>query len=181
MIDMTIEQKGLRELDEKLKLLPLEIQRNIGQRALNKGGRLVRDLARERVPIGKAFYKYPYGTRVRNKRRIGQLKDSIIVSKGRPSPGAEIVTNVKTRMKTGYYGRFIEKGWIPTGRTKRVRSAYGLTVRDARARMQKGKAKIQGRPFMQPALAMNAGRVLDTIQRELGRLIQWRMRKLNAG
>jgi len=28
---------------------------------------------------------------------------------------------------------------------------------------------------------MNAGRVLDAIQKELGRLIEWRMRKNNAG
>ena len=72
MIDMTIEQKGLRELDEKLKLLPLEIQRTIGQRALNKGARLVRDEARRRAPVGKAFYRYPYGTTARNRKRIGK-------------------------------------------------------------------------------------------------------------
>ena len=181
MIDMTIEQKGLRELDEKLKLLPLEIQRTIGQRALNKGARLVRDEARRRAPVGKAFYRYPYGTTARNRKRIGQLRDSIVIAKGKPSRGAEIVTNVKPRLKTGYYGLFIEKGWIPTGRTKGVRRAYGLTARKARARMQRGRAKVPGRPFIEPALVMSTGRVLDAIQKELGRLIEWRMRKSNAG
>ena len=181
MIDMTIEQKGLAELDAKLKMLPLEIQRTIAQRALNKGGRIVQGEARRRAPIGKAFYKYPNGTTAKNKKRIGQLRDSIIVTKGRPSKGWEIVTNVKTRLKTGYYGLFVEKGWTPTGRTGRIRRAYGLTVREARSRIAKGRAKIPGRPFLEPSLTMSAGRVLDTIQKELGRLIEWRMRKQNAG
>ena len=181
MISMTIEQKGLRELDEKLRLLPLEVQRSIGQRALNKGARIVKDDARRRAPMGRAFYRYPYGTTARNKRRLGQLRDSIVVTKGKPSRGAEIVTNVKPRLKTGFYGLFIEKGWIPTGRTKKVRAAYGLTVREARSRMQRGRAKVPGRPFIEPALVMSTGRVLDAIQKELGRLIEWRMRKSNAG
>ena len=77
MISMTIEQKGLRELDEKLRLLPLEVQRSIGQRALNKGARIVKDDARRRAPMGRAFYRYPYGTTARNKRRLGQLRGRV--------------------------------------------------------------------------------------------------------
>jgi len=172
--------KGLSELDASLRNLRIELQRSIAQQSLNAGAKIVKLFATSHVPIGKSEYIYPYG-RVRNKRIIGQLKAAIRISKGKARPGMSVRTIAFTKKKTGWYGIFIEKGWIPTGPRKRgYLSSEKVTFKQHRLyARQKGTQKISGRPFMKPALVQNVGSIVDKISEKMKQLIDketWRVR-----
>jgi HK97 gp10 family phage protein len=196
---------GLDKLDRSLKKLNWQLQKEIGQKALDDGGKIVQAAARSMAPVGKQFYNYPYLKRpVKNKRAIGQLKRSIDLQHVPAKGNVLLRTWIFPRMKgkrTGFYGIFLERGWTPTGprgqwSSKRTRGGrptgmsmkewggiikarQGITQKQWKQEQQKGRKRISPRPFMGPALKKNVNQVIskivDTIRIEIGKA-QWRER-----
>jgi hypothetical protein len=76
--------------------------------------------------------------------------------------------------KTGYYGFFIEKGWIATGRARRERSGAGRT------HGQKGVTggrKIPGRPWFEAAV----GAADDAAEKAAEATLEAKLHEIDSG
>lgn len=158
---------GLDELEVRLSNLPKEIEFCLVKEALLKGAEIIVAAARSKAPLGKTSYEYPAG-RVKNRRKLGQLKKSIRpMGRGKREMGA-IVLPIGFGA-AGYYGRFLERGWTPTGPHRGFRKLHELTVRGARRVLQSRRVKIGGLRFMRDAAAQNMIPAVDAVAKSVER------------
>lgn len=156
------EIKGLRELDERLKQLPVEIGRKVLTSAVRSGAYVIRREAIARAPVGKDD-PHP---------RYGRLSQNI-----RTAAVAERSASATVLVHTGraFWARFVEFGTgVRRVRRKRVMSDgttfYGLEV-----------APMPARPFMRPAFDAKSRTAVDAIAKALARGIDRAVAKLAAG
>lgn len=165
--------KGLQEMYANLKRLEMKIQKKVAGKALRAGAKIVQSSARSKAPRGKKVYRYAGrlgGKRkVVSRRPVGFLRRGIIVRRIR-LPNMLFSVSVGLR-KEAFYGKFIEKGWTPTGRWKKS----GRTRDDHRARAAATRSKIPGRPFMGPAVSDNVQAVIA----EVTRVVREELKTLN--
>lgn len=86
--------KGGRQLFDFLQQLPVKLERNVMRAALRAGGNVIRDEARNNVPV-----------------KLGALKKSIRVSTG--SKGGTVRATVKAGDKKAFYAQMVEYGTKP--------------------------------------------------------------------
>jgi hypothetical protein len=90
--------------------------------------------------------------------KTGQLQRSIkIITSAKSSAlASSLQGNIAPRMwvspekKTGYYGFFVERGWVTVGSRRRGRASTGSTHSQRGAQ---GGHKVPGRPWFDPAIA----------------------------
>lgn len=171
-ITATVNRPGLADLERRLQGLPLEVERELVSRALEAGARVIAAAAQAAAPLGSRFYQYGR-RRVRSRRRIGQMRRAIRpIGKGRRQ-GTSIVLPIGFGAP-GFYGRFIERGWTPTGPHAKWRSRHHLGARAARGLLQRDRRKIPGLQFMHRAAVVQLGPATDAVARSIGRgLEQW--------
>lgn len=154
----TVNVKGLDELAKMLDSLPVKIARNIMRAAVNAGSKVVRDKARELVPVDS-----------------GDLRKSIVTRQSKAANGT-ISGGVKTDL---FYARFVEFGTrahiITINAEKRPmrltrRGFREYSIRTINNMVRRGSLVIGGvfvgdsvshpgaspKPFMRPAIDASA-------------------------
>lgn len=128
---------GRRELESKLLGA---VTRNDLRVALRAGAAVFREGARRRAPIRKT----------KGKRRAGQLRRSIRTVERRAGTG-QVHFAVAATGK-GFYGKFIEQGWLHGGRL---------------GRKNPRRVRVPGRPFMGPTFDADESRAMDAVVAKL--------------
>ncbi len=171
MIDLVVNKiDGLAALEQRLSRLPVEMERKILGTAMREGADVIVAVAKAHAPIGKPVYTY--GTkRVKNKSRAGQLRKSIRAM-GKGSMRASYYVLPIGFGAKGFYGRFLERGWIPTGPHKKFRGAHGLTWKSARKVLQRGRKKITPLRFMMHAATSQMTPAVEAVARSIERSLQ---------
>lgn len=165
--------KGMRELALNLEGFPAKLQRKAMGVALRAAGRVIRDVARARVPV-----------------RFGKLKRSIRVTITRDRRNGNLVARViagrRARPDDPYYAWMVEGGTKPHiirgGNTGRSAASINRSIR--RGALRIGDAIIAGAvshpgakptPFLEPALAAGAEAALramaSTLEDEIAKLM----------
>lgn len=158
---ITFEVKGMRELDAALKRFPIDMQRDAVEKSLKAGSKIVQTHGRQNARHWK--------------RRTGEFFGGIVIRKLRaamPTYGVGV-------FKRGWFGRLLETGWTATG----PRGNKGIlltghlqvqtfrtdakTWRDWRSGRQRGKSRVEGHPWLEPALDRNQYRIVDAMADEL--------------
>jgi len=167
MIGVQVEVKGLAELGARLGRLPLKIEKKILGAALKSGAAVIVEPARQAAPTGRREYEYGNRT-VRSRRRIGQLRRAIrAFGSGRRQGGAFVLPIGFSA--AGYYGRFLERGWTPTGPHRAWRTKKGLTRDSARRVLQRGRSKIPGQRFVAESARRHMDRAVRAVAASLER------------
>jgi len=147
------EVKGLRELNEKLKRLGKDIERQAMRKGVRAAGRVILQQAKTNAR--------------RFKRQTGTLEKSIGMTVRKRRDGR--ISAIVGLDKTGFYGRFLEQGFHAVGRAKR-RGASGRRGRGA-ARDRGAGRRVAGRPFLGPALEQKAEAALAEFERAIREFI----------
>lgn len=140
---LTVEIKGLAELQEVLKSFPQRVAKNIMSRSVYAGAAVVRDDARKRAPTGKT----------------GKLKKSIRIKKARARRGStEVIYRVYT---AAYYGHMVERG-TKAHHIERVNAKALKIGKDYIIEFDHPGAKKK--PFLRPALDENTRAIIDAMR-----------------
>lgn len=163
---MTIEVKGLAELQAKMKSLPAKIQSRILNAALLAGGRVIAKAAKARVPV-----------------LTGNVRRKIVAKRGRPRGGIinRVIVGVRhgkeqasARLKKitedAYYYRFLERGYHAIGR--RSRKAFRQQKKHFALTGRRAARFIPARPFLANALRAGTTEALEVIRSRLSKGIQ---------
>jgi hypothetical protein len=164
---------GLAELEKRLNALPLKMERTIVGKALVEGAKAIVAPAKAAAPTGKREYVYG-DKRLKSSRRPGQMKRAIrAMGRGRKQGGLIVVPIGFSA--SGFYGRFMERGWTPTGPLKQLRKRSYITRDSARGYRQQGRQKIPGLQFIDRAARQHMRTAVDrvalSIRRQLGEFL----------
>jgi HK97 gp10 family phage protein len=154
---ISVEVTGLKQMSERLRKLPLEIQKDGMKTALRAGADVIADEARRLVPIKR-------GKLYRSIRE--SVKTDVDVSESEATIGAG---------KGAAHAHLVEFGTQPhtiTTKAKRILAALAPGALTAKA-FQVFGVKVQHpgarrRPFMRPAYDTKKEEALKTIAKELG-------------
>ena len=144
---MTIDVKGVIELNRLLKQLPGRVARNVARSGLRAGGAVIRDDARANLPSN-------YGT----------LKKSIYTKIGRQRSPYLMAARIGPRSGgskyDGWYGHIVEYGTLgsraePVKKSRTVNHATPLPT---------GLKPI---PFMRPAFESSKERAVDAMRQKI--------------
>lgn len=180
MANRTVEIKGLKELDERLKKFDDNVQRNIMRGAMRAGGKVFLDEAKTRVPVKSG--------QLRNSLRMsGGVDDSGLVSaiitagsttkvynsRGRAiknEPIFEIAPSGKKKYKTAFYASMVEFGTkshiISAKPPKSVLSFMGIN------RSKVEHPGSEARPFMRPTFDFSGVVAFETVADYLRKRIE---------
>lgn len=163
MADMTIEIRGLREIQDAMRELPKRINRNMLDQGLLTGARIVRDEAKARVPL----LREPDA-----RRRRGTLQRAIRAGRVRPQGYAAAVW-VRVRKLTGkQIARFKAKG--------KGKGSQNPNDPFYWAFVEFGTSTQPARPFMRPAFE---ARKVEAVNKSVGyfrQRVQAEIAKLGA-
>lgn len=146
---------GFRELNRKLKQLPIKIEQKVLGRAALAGAAVVRKDARRRAP-----------------KKTGLLRKSIVSRKKRGKYFGEVLYQIGPTV-SAFYGQFIESGFVATGPKKR-----GLTFRESRGRAKLRNKHYPAKPFLRPAFDENTKKIIDAMKIRLQKGIETEAAKL---
>ncbi len=142
---ITFDLKGFKEIDELLKTLPKNLQKEAIRKSMNKAAQIVVVEAKKRVPIWPHPHRYKGVSYP-----PGFLKKNIAWGVGTKNKGIYVTTRIVGIKKSKgkgyypYYARMVELGH---------KSRAGRDV--------------QPQPFMQPALTMNVQKITNTLRVQL--------------
>ena len=158
---------GGRQLLDALQQLPVKIERNVMRAALRAGANVIRNEARDNVPV-----------------RLGALRKSIRVSTG--SKNGRVWATIKAGSKEAYYWRWVEFGTKPhlikvqedeKPINSRLTAKRGQLTRVSMRTINRNALKIgsnfvgptvshpgaQPHPFMRPALDAKGNAAVDAV------------------
>lgn len=165
-----IEIHGFKELDESLRQFPILLQEDILKKAMVAGVRIYQEYAQAHAPVGTV----PHRNKKGQMEQPGTGKASIRIKKIKANSDASVRYAVGI-FKKGYYMKFIEKGWIPTG--PRGKATFNekqglfnkrITFKAHRAEAAKRNQPVPARPFLEPAYDRVTNTVIDTVRRTIG-------------
>jgi HK97 gp10 family phage protein len=149
-----IEIHGLREIQDKIRQLPVKIGRKVVYGALRKGAAVVRKAAQQNAPV-----------------RSGTLRKGFRVSRIHRGPEK---FGVYLTLKKGkgrsdkndpFYGRWVESGYRVGKKTVKVKVAR--SDRPGRTRtVRRGEREIPGQYFVRRALQAQSQAAIDAIVAE---------------
>lgn len=151
-----VEFKGIDELGRKFNSLERDVRDDALTSGMWAAARVFYDALKAAAPVmrgqAKSFSKLP-------QRAIGQLRNSITISRGRPTKDLTSQTISVGRLlvgpdkKTGFYGYFLEKGWkrSTTFSSKRIKRAATQTTHS-----QSGVTQYKDIPAPYPDWSKNA-------------------------
>ena len=165
-----LEIKGLKELDNELKNLPLKLQKEAFQDALKEGARVIKEEIVKRTPVRtKEWEKANYG------RPPGTLKrKGFTIMKSRKVPRDVIAYNVVANKKYGWYAWWVEKGHqrVSKKKFKGERFAYkSKYTGKTKSRPGRVLGFTQAKPFAVPGLQAGAGRAVEAIKNTIAKYI----------
>lgn len=153
----TITVTGLREVQDKLRTLPLRMKDRVILGSLRQGANLVKRAAQAKAPY-----------------KSGRLKSGIVVRNSKIHKGTMssdligVYITIKSKKKGDpFYGRFQEVGWNTAGKRKSVFrraivAAFGS--RSGRKTMP-GKTNVPGKDFIENAWNENREKAVNLIAR----------------
>ena len=156
---MTVKIEGLKELQEALRQLPLEIQKRPLRSAVSAGAKVIMDEAIRRAPQGetgnlrKAMYRY----RSRSRSTTGQETFLVGVRKGKK----EYVDSAKNRRLNRVGKKYTTQG----------KAYYWRFV-------EFGARKMAARPFLRPAFESKKMEAVETIKNRLAVAIENTAKKM---
>jgi HK97 gp10 family phage protein len=164
-MEFTIEVKGLRELNDQLEQLPVNIRDKAVQEALRNCTKIMVEAAKSKAPVGRKVAGYHQGSR-----SPGQLRNAIVSRKaGNPNPWTvdQYVMVSKGRKAGAFYAHMIEFGHkiiLITGRNRK-RTEWGY---------------YSPHPFMRPAFEENVSRMIEVFRSTLGKRVPKLLKKYGA-
>lgn len=134
--------KGGKELQDALNQLPAKIERNVMRSALRQGANVIRNQARQNVPV-----------------EDGDLKKSIKVSTR--ARGGKTTATLRAGDKRAFYAHMIEFGVAPHGVKKGAKRKSG--------KYQDGKKHpgFSAKPFMRPAVDDKADEAVQAVANQV--------------
>lgn len=161
------------DFKRQLQELGVRFERNAIRSGANAAGQVFRKAAIALAPE----LKTP------NKRRVrGVLKRSIYVARSRSQSGRGVETysvSFKKRKQGGgdpFYGRFLEAGWIPRGRGRKLRGGTRSKALQRARSLAHGARKITEYAFLLPAFKSAGAAALAAFNKK----IEERIAKENA-
>lgn len=154
-----IKVDGLKELRMALEALPKEIQGRPLRSAVSAAAGLIRDKAKQAVPVGEtgnlksAIYRY------RSRRNSATGRETFFVG----------IRQGKAQYKDTAYNR--RKGRVGKKYNTQGEAYYWRFL-------EFGTAKMQAKPFMRPAFEGSRGKILEVMKERLGKAIQTQANKL---
>lgn len=138
--------KGGKELQEALNQLPAKIERNVMRSALRQGANVIRNQARQNVPVDD-----------------GDLKKSIKVSTR--ARGGKATATLRAGDEKAFYAHFIEYGVKPHG----VKKGADLS----RGKLQDGKKHpgFPAKPFMRNALDDKSDEAIAAVAAQIRKVL----------
>lgn len=162
--------KGLKELDEELRNLPLKLQKKAFQDAVKSGARVIRDEVRKRTPVRtKEWEGANYGRPPGNLKRRG-----FSVLKSKKPPKGIVAYNVVANKKSGWYAWWVEKGHQRISKKKFKGERYKYTSKyTGKTRTRPGRVLgfVKAKPFAAPGLKAGAGRAIEAIKDTVAKYI----------
>lgn len=150
---LQFELKGMKELDEALSGLAEDLQRKALQQAARAGAKVVQDEAK----ATGAF-----------RDRTGTLRKSLVLKLDSAAKKWGQFRYKVGASAEGYYGYFIEKGYMATGPKKAGKSN------------KKGNARhVPASPFLRPALEDNIDKITEAIKKKLAQRIDYYANRYN--
>lgn len=156
----TVEIKGLKELDNNLKQLPLKIQKKVLRQAVRAGATIIRKEAKKNLK------------RLTFKRSTGTLEKSLIIVKDKKSKPFWPIFGVGPDSK-GWYGHLVEYGFYATGPKKK-----GVTYKASREKARAAGKHTPAKPWFRPAFDTTVKKVIEQIGKRLGMGIEREAAKL---
>jgi len=158
----TVEIKGIKELDNALRQLPLKAQKKVLKQSVGAGAAVIRKEARKNA-------------RKRKFKRTGYLAKQIksVYNKAKSRRWFPIY---EIGCGKAFYGLFIERGFIaigPKGKQKGTWKAW----RAAR-KVSKGAKHVAAKPWLRPALDNKARAAIDKMRIRAGQGIEKEAAKL---
>lgn len=179
-----IEIKGLKDLDEELKVLPMKIQKGILAGAVAKGATVFRDAAAGSAPVAsKQHYFYPYVRKSERLRRIASRLRGERKARGR-SASAILITpgNVRRGIRA-----FRTRDTSATG--LEIKYLIGPAKKKAAGAvndpwywrfLEFGTRHLRERRFLRTAFTANIQKVIEVVRQELERRIGRSKKKLEG-
>lgn len=166
----SLEIKGLKELDQELKDLPLKLQKKALQDAVKAGAKVIKEEVVKRTPVRtKEWEKANYG------RPPGTLKrKGFSVMQAKKAPKGVIAYNVVANKKYGWYAWWVEKGHQRVNKKKFKGTRYKYTSKytgKTKTRYGKVVGFVQAKPFAVPGLQAGAGRAIEVIKNTVAKYI----------
>ncbi len=141
-MDATITLKGGAELEALLEAMPDRLATNVMRGAMLAGANVIRDRARELVPVASGYT--PPG------HEPGHLRKCIVSGRGRG--GQDTVVAMVGITRAGFYGRFVEFGTAASPGHVTRKGVHHRAHHSTRAE-----------PFMRPAADEEAGAAAQAV------------------
>lgn len=160
------EVKGLREIEQALKRLPIELERKVLRRAVLAGAGVIRDEARRLAPVRTGALRQNIVARY-HKRKNGLVRYDVGIRKGRKGMDA-------------YYASMVEFGTSPHIIRAKKKKALGVDGRFGSVVRHPGAS---ARPFMRPAFDSKYNEAIDKVGQVVRRAVErheviyWKQRK----
>lgn len=136
-----------------------DLKESLARRMATTGGRIVRDDAIERAPLGGAGYDAGWKT---GSTEPGTLKDAIYLAYNeRQSNETQVVYSVSWNAKKAFWGVFMEFGFIQEHLITMNKNATFWTQK-GRERKD-GPQHVEAQPFLAPALDSNISQIRQAV------------------
>jgi HK97 gp10 family phage protein len=161
--------KGIEQLIEKFRQIPLTLRKRVLRNALAAGARVVRDDAKRNAPLLSGARKAPFRTR-------GTVRNAIAVRTSkvdRKAGNVGVFVNVKPLPGNKYKTVNVARGWL--GGTVKHRALVKRSARGANNPrdpfywrwLEFGTKKMAARSFLKPAAA-KLGDALNIFEAKIG-------------
>jgi HK97 gp10 family phage protein len=175
-----IQTHGMKELEQRLKALPTDLEKKVIKQAVFDACKIVRDEARAAAPVAVKphWLKLKKAGIVKGTVAMGYLKKKGVIISMNPKDINRYTEGVKFGKVTAligfarsaWYGFLIERGWIATGRKSK-----GVSISQHRRTIksrQHGWKHIPGRPFLRPAFQRNVVPVIELFRIRLNKYLE---------
>jgi HK97 gp10 family phage protein len=175
--EIQIQVRGLRDLRNKMALLPDKVQKQVIRQSLRVGANIVKKKAQENAPV-----------RTGNIRRGFRIMGSKI-HKAPPEIGIFVVIKRKKKSKGGrndpndpFYARFVEDGFHVGKKTKEKRTSVRKTGKQRGRRYTRyiREKEIPGQHFLQRAYDSTKSSALQAIVADAERRIERVVKELGG-
>lgn len=160
--EVTVNVKGLRELERVLKKLPERMGRLVLLKSLRAGAKPIIDAAKAKAPV-----------------ETGRLRDSIIARAQRIESPLTASVAVGPAGRRVFYGHLVEFGTDP--HKIKAKPFRVLRLRDGRFVKSVQHQGQTARPFLRPAFDERGSEAMRKIKTELGRNVEKAARRLAKG
>lgn len=172
----SVKVTGLRELNDALTKLADDVAIKYARGAVAAGAALIRDAARENVPVLSGKLKRSiYSKWIREASSRERQTFFVSVRRGKQFRAKQRVSKkgrtTMTKDLDAYYWTWVEFGHIATGAGKKIKGGAQRRS-DTRSKLRSsGATFVPPRPFLRPAYEQNKQQAVEAIRSELSKRI----------